>query len=577
MLPTDALMPLLFRAVTTGGMARDVWYAGGGWLGWALGGLPVAWVAGCCVVGAVVGAVVAHLLLPLSTELSTPRGPWDVACTTVCVADPAYESDVNVRVYFPVRAAPPAVRLPLLAHGSATAGGYAYFMHMPTLLLSWLQYLRSRVYDAHPEYTEVPEAGEQRAARGGGQVTVPSRFPVLVFSHGLGGTPDCYSTLIADVVSHGWVVAAPEHAEGSGAYTKLSDGTQLMYVRMTDAERADKRAEYRLRHRQLKARVTEMCATMDLLYRLAGVPVPPVARVTTKLSADGDTPTPTPDAASPPPAGGGAASTPAPAAPATAAAAKPAAAKPAAKPARDPEDMQLLKYFLEGRVDAHSLVVAGHSFGAATALATADHDRRPAAVVALDPWMFPLSATTMQRGMAHVPVLSVCGDGFTVWPENAVALRVLLSLGHRGAAAATPAVATPDDDFIPRNGVDAKGGVHPGLVRVPAVHAANAMITVPGIEHQNFNDFAVVMRRALRLKGFIGSREPRSALSLLASLTRAYATQALAAAAAAAKPAAGTPPTRPPFTFVLPPDVPPADAQTHPWTVEQAAASAEAR
>ncbi len=41
--------------------------------------------------------------------------------------------------------------------------------------------------------------------------------------------------------------------------------------------------------------------------------------------------------------------------------------------------------------------------------------------------MFPLSPFLLQRGLPGVPVLSIVGDGFHVWRENAAALKALLS------------------------------------------------------------------------------------------------------------------------------------------------------
>lgn len=45
--------------------------------------------------------------------------------------------------------------------------------------------------------------------------------------------------------------------------------------------------------------------------------------------------------------------------------------------------------FNHAKIDASSLVVAGHSFGGITALGAACEDKRIAAVVSLDPWFFP--------------------------------------------------------------------------------------------------------------------------------------------------------------------------------------------
>ena len=48
-------------------------------------------------------------------------------------------------------------------------------------------------------------------------------FPVVIFSHGLGGTGFEYTILIEDLVSHGYVVASIEHTHAAGA-VRFADG-----------------------------------------------------------------------------------------------------------------------------------------------------------------------------------------------------------------------------------------------------------------------------------------------------------------------------------------------------------------
>ena len=64
----------------------------------------------------------------------------------------------------------------------------------------------------------------------------PTRMPVLLFSHGLIAMPDVYHTFISEVVSHGFVVIAPEHNDGSAAYTQLSLTTETPHVHLTPRE-----------------------------------------------------------------------------------------------------------------------------------------------------------------------------------------------------------------------------------------------------------------------------------------------------------------------------------------------------
>ncbi|CAG8960267.1 hypothetical protein HYFRA_00012787 [Hymenoscyphus fraxineus] len=45
--------------------------------------------------------------------------------------------------------------------------------------------------------------------------TTNNRWPVMIFSHGLGGSRNAYSHLAGSIASHGMIVIAPEHRDGS--------------------------------------------------------------------------------------------------------------------------------------------------------------------------------------------------------------------------------------------------------------------------------------------------------------------------------------------------------------------------
>ena len=64
-------------------------------------------------------------------------------------------------------------------------------------------------------------------------VVVPPTFPVIVFSHGIGSSFFPYSSICCDLASHGFVVAALEHR----------DGTSCCFL-LREAENGVKKGDY---------------------------------------------------------------------------------------------------------------------------------------------------------------------------------------------------------------------------------------------------------------------------------------------------------------------------------------------
>lgn len=81
-------------------------------------------------------------------------------------------------------------------------------------------------------------------------------FPVIIFSHGLGGNRLIYSSICSDLASHGFIVAAIEHREGSASLAKGVDDEWIKYDNVPPEV-------WGFRHHQLRHRVseTELCLT----------------------------------------------------------------------------------------------------------------------------------------------------------------------------------------------------------------------------------------------------------------------------------------------------------------------------
>lgn len=487
--------------------------------------------------------------MPLVT-LPEPRGHCAVASvvTTVRAADTEAGVSFNLHVFYPAgvpaskarkgkakEVRPEGVQpAPYFRAGSTAAEGVARFVSLPPWLLAHMQYTRHSTWDAGTggKMADVGAPLEPLALKKASvrkeDVRSPKdlvSLPVVLFSHGLGGNPELYRTLCQDMASEGYVVAAPEHNDGSAMYTRVPGDKEADMGRfcrkLTLQEKRDPKMQYAFRNGQLRRRVQEVRATYDVLARVAA----------TKATWGG---APNDEAAK-----GGV---------------------DAAK--AEVEALPLCEQhlsFLAQRVDMSRVGVAGHSFGGGTALEfSSTYPGRVKGCIALDAWTEPLSKTTLSKGLPTVPVLAITGDGFTKWEVNAKPLRAMLCPPTDGEFEA--ADESDDPSPIPNGGAETTGGervvdttggadgdgaaassaagdtsglrsrrVKKGLVRVSEAalkkaaqvedvtlpsgyHPANVVMRLARTEHQNFCDTAWMSPLTMRRQGSIGQMNPTEAM-----------------------------------------------------------------
>ncbi|TYZ67631.1 hypothetical protein PybrP1_011408 [[Pythium] brassicae (nom. inval.)] len=295
--------------------------------------------------GSVALAVALLVLFPWP-DLTRLHGPYQsIGVTTMRLGD------VECRVLYPSAKAPSAVplsrRASMLHHGEHVLKGMSAFTRMPQFLFGCLNSgLLAAIPNAPVATPETRAADSSSTGSDGGA----KRWPLVVFSHGLGGTIDIYSAVTQQLASDGNIVVVVNHCDGSAAVTRMADGRIEYYQPISVAVRDNiDGAGFRLRNAQLRVRVQE------------------VRRVLNAIALEQRTQAP-----------GG--------------------------------------VFAEA--DAASVSLVGHSFGAATAMATAHVDERIRCLVLLDAWMEPLDADVKTGLGPRVPVFHLLSEHFFHWDAN---------------------------------------------------------------------------------------------------------------------------------------------------------------
>ncbi|XP_053140042.1 platelet-activating factor acetylhydrolase [Hemicordylus capensis] len=199
------------------------------------------------------------------------------------------------------------------------------------------------------------------------------KYPLIVFSHGLGAFRTIYSAVCIEMASRGFVVASVEHRDQSSSatyyYTKKpaleakGDASVLhkewIYYRKLKADDD----EVSLRRQQVQQRADECIRALDLMLNInCGKQVVNLLPLNFNWT------------------------------------------------------------LLKNSIDPQRIAVMGHSFGAATAIETLSKDVRFKCGIALDAWMLPLCDEVYPR--VHQPLLFINSEKFQ-WPSNILEMKKL--------------------------------------------------------------------------------------------------------------------------------------------------------
>ncbi|KAJ1342341.1 hypothetical protein BSLG_003100 [Batrachochytrium salamandrivorans] len=156
---------------------------------------------------------------------------------------------------------------------------------------------------------------------------------------------------------------------------------------------------------------------------------------------------------------------------------------------------------LKGRMDFTQMVMAGHSFGGATAITALSRPANPFKCgLFLDPWMFPVKNPNV-----IVPFLNIQSETFN-WRENLDAMRALMGLDP-----ITPVESPPSPDHNGSSGsTDPLLSSRPRIVHTPCsnVHSQSRFGYLRDTIHTNASDFAGLFPTLSRWIGQSGKADP---------------------------------------------------------------------
>lgn len=275
----------------------------------------------------VFGSSALACLLPVVTFKST--GKFKVGMEEIHIKDEG--QNFLARIFYPTM--DKGKKLKYLKHGLRSSNHFAKFARLPSVILSHMTLFKMDVIE-HAALISEKES------------TYGKYFPVVVFSHGLGGTYECYSSFVIELASHGYIVLVPLHNDKSASYVEFPDGNITHYERLPSHKlKVGKNFEFEFRNSQVNHRAQECRVLLDFLHEISSK--------------------------------------------------------------NEVESAKFSKFF--NRVDMDKVAIVGHSFGGATSLQVCFTDQRFRCAIALDTWMLPISQEMLETGI-KAPLLMIVSE-----------------------------------------------------------------------------------------------------------------------------------------------------------------------
>ncbi|XP_046455783.1 platelet-activating factor acetylhydrolase-like isoform X1 [Daphnia pulex] len=280
-------------------------------------------------------------------HVPVPSGRFVVGCTDLMIGGPTKEDGCFLRIFYPTKLTDTYAN----SNDWATWLPHRKYKEGYAIVRGLTSFIGKRVISWVFGKPYIPVVVD-------GEPSNEPPFPVIVFSHGIKSCRTVYSIFCSDISSHGFIVAAIEHRDGSACMSYTLEREQSIRGGLVERwipyrplpfERNDMPS----RREQLEIRTRECTQTLDLLARLNdGVQVQHLLHSTMDLA------------------------------------------------------------IFKGLMDLSSPIIAGHSFGSTTLLRTLAVDKRYKIGLAMDAWMWPLKDEPELAESIEQPILFINSANF---------------------------------------------------------------------------------------------------------------------------------------------------------------------
>ena len=206
----------------------------------------VFWLSGC--------AALVSVLIPLE-DVAKPTGPYQVGTQVIHMVDEKRSAwygeessgprEIMVRVWYPAQPQEGDQKAPYVYNEKLIGYVVAEDFGIPKYLMRNISNINGNSWsEAQP---------------------VNEKFPVLIFSHGIGGLKIQNTTQMEEMASHGYVVFACDHAYDAGV--SIFPGERIIYSKTALPEGITEKEKWDLRRVQLDYRVADIQFMLDEMAR----------------------------------------------------------------------------------------------------------------------------------------------------------------------------------------------------------------------------------------------------------------------------------------------------------------------